>query len=254
MEATATEMKNNFGHYLEEVMGRDTDVVITRNGKKVARLTPYVTDVERYFAIKENAVDYVYGGKKISYEEYLAMSESSSQRTEYINGEVILMTSPNVMHQMIINRLSYAFQTWFQGKPCQSFVAPFDVHLKKNGLKDPDVVQPDLLVVCDLEQAINEKGRYVGTPTLVVEILSDATRSRDMVDKLNSYMLSGVKEYWVVDTKHDRIMIYEFQETEIDRMNIFDSGVCNSFFFEGLEIEVKGIFAGILEEWNSGSK
>ena len=35
----------------------------------------------------------------------------------------------------------------------------------------------------------------MGIPTLVVEILSPSTRSKDMVDKLNTYMLSGVKEY-----------------------------------------------------------
>ncbi|PKM93772.1 MAG: prevent-host-death protein [Firmicutes bacterium HGW-Firmicutes-1] len=245
MEATATEMKNNFGQYLEEVMERDTDVVITRNGKKVARLTPYVIDVERYFTIKENAIDYVYGGKKISYEEYLVMNEMSSQRSEYMNGEVILMSSPNVMHQMIVNRISFTFQTWFQGKPCQSFTAPFDLHLKKKGLTEPDVVQPDLLVACDLNQGVNEKGRYMGTPALVVEILSESTRSRDMVDKLNSYMLSGINEYWIVDMMYNKIMMYEFKNAGIGRFNIFESGLCRSFFFEGLVVEVEGIFAGI---------
>ncbi len=42
----------------------DNDVVISKNGKKVARLTPYVTDIERYFTIRETALDYQYGGKK----------------------------------------------------------------------------------------------------------------------------------------------------------------------------------------------
>lgn len=242
MEATATEIKNNFGQYLEEVMERDTDVVITRNGKKVARLTPYVTDVERYFTIKENAVDYVYGRKKLSYEEFMIMNETSNQRMEYINGEVVMMSSPNVMHQMILNRISYVFQTWFQGRACQPFLAPFDVILKKKGMKDPDVVQPDLLVVCDLDHAVNEKGRYTGTPTLVVEILSETTRSRDMVDKLNSYMLSGVNEYWIIDTKHAKIIVYEFKEDSIDRMKVFESGYSSSFFFEGLVASVEGMF------------
>ena len=54
-------------------------------------------------------------------------------------------------------------------------------------------MQPDLLIACDLEDTVTETGRYMGTPTLVVEILSPGTRSRDMVDKLNTYMLSGVR-------------------------------------------------------------
>ncbi len=146
---------------------------------------------------------------------------------------------------MVLNRINNVFQTWFEGKPCQPFVAPFDVHLQKEGLKEPDVVQPDLLVICDLDQEVNGKGRYTGTPTLVVEILSDSTRSKDMVDKLNTYMLSGVKEYWIIDLKYNKIIIYEFKEAGIDRMNVFESGICSSFFFEGLEVVVEKIFSRI---------
>ena len=37
--ATATEMKNNFGKYLEMVI-RGNEVIITKNGKPVAQITP----------------------------------------------------------------------------------------------------------------------------------------------------------------------------------------------------------------------
>ena len=37
--ATATEMKNNFGKYLEMVM-RGNEVIITKNGKEIGRLIP----------------------------------------------------------------------------------------------------------------------------------------------------------------------------------------------------------------------
>gem|GEM_PF-3599907 len=56
-----------------------------------------------------------------------------------------------------------------------------------------------LLPSPDVEAAVNEKGRYMGTPTLCVEILSRSTRSKDLVDKLKTYMLSGVREFWAVD-------------------------------------------------------
>ena len=47
--ATATEMQNNFGRYLNVVLGGN-EVVVTRNGKEVGRLVPkgaavsYLTD------------------------------------------------------------------------------------------------------------------------------------------------------------------------------------------------------------------
>lgn len=245
MLTTATEVKNNFGKYLNAVMN-DEDVVITKNGKKVARLTPYVTDVERYFTVRENSLDYRYGGKKVSYEEFMIINEKSSIRMEFINGEIYLLASPNVSHQEILGRLYLIFVEWFKGKKCRPFLAPFDVHFRKKDIKDPDVMQPDLLVACDLEDNINEKDRYMGTPTLVLEILSQSTRSKDMVDKLNTYMTSGVKEYWIIDPKQEKIIVYMFDRFEIESIETYNTEeVANSFVFDGLCVKVKGIFSSL---------
>jgi prevent-host-death family protein len=243
---TATELKQNLGKYLDFVE-QQNDVVITKNGGKIARLTPYVTDIEQYFLVKENALDYQYGGKKVSYEEFLEISEKSTLRMELLNGEIYILSSPNIGHQEILGRLHVLFHEYFKGKKCRVFLAPFDVRLKKKDIKTPDVFQPDILVVCDLQNNISEKGRYMGTPTLVVEILSDSTRNRDMVDKLNTYMLSGVKEYWIIDIKNESILLYEFNNCGIDKYNVFKRGdAADSLVFKGLSADVEGLFSDLL--------
>ncbi len=245
MLATATEVKNNFGKYLNAVL-EDDDVVITKNGKKIARLTPYLTDVERYFTVREKALDYQYGGKKVSYEEFMIINEKSSTRMEFINGEIHLLASPNISHQEILGKMYIIFMERFKGEKCRPFLAPFDVHFRKQNIKDPDVMQPDLLVACDLKDNINEKDRYMGTPTLVIEILSHSTRSRDMVDKLNTYMTSGVKEYWVIDPKQEKIILYLFEDFEIENMEIYNTKeVAESFIYTGLKVTVKDIFRSL---------
>ncbi len=239
---TATELKQNLGKYLDFVE-QQNDVVLTKNGTKIARLTPYVTDIEQYFTVRERALDYQYGGKKVSYEEFLEISEKSTLRMELINGEIVLLASPNLEHQELLGRLYLLFHTFFKGKKCRVFLAPFDVHLKKKDLKVPDVMQPDVLVACDVENNVTEKGRYMGTPTLVIEILSDSTRSKDMVDKLNTYMLAGVKEYWIIDTKQESILIYSFSECCIDTCKAYEKGsIARSMIFEGLSTEVEALF------------
>lgn len=243
---TATELKLNFGKYMDYVE-QQNDVVITKNGSKVARLTPYVTDIEQYFTVKENALDYQYGGKKVSYEEFLEITEKSTLRMELINGEIYLLASPNLGHQEILGRLYLIFNAFFQGKKCRVVLAPFDVRFKKKDIKVPDVMQPDIVVACDVEGNMTEKGRYMGTPTLVVEILSESTRSKDMIDKLNTYRMSGVKEYWIIDTKQEKIVIYEFNEYEIDRFMVFEKGAtASSFVFEGLSAEVEDLFQDLI--------
>lgn len=239
---TATELKQNFGKYLDYVE-QQNDVVITKNGNKIARLTPYVTDIEQYFTVRENALDYQHGGKKVSYEEFMEIYEKSTLRMELINGEIYLLASPSIGHQEILGRLHLIFTEYFKGRKCKVFLAPFDVHFKKKDLKEPDVMQPDVLIACDLENNVTEKGRYMGTPTLVIEIPSDSTRSKDMIDKLNTYRLSGVKEYWIIDQKQENIMVYGFDNYEIDKYKTFEKGdVAKSFVFDGLSADVESLF------------
>lgn len=243
---TATEFKQKLGKYLDHVQDQN-EVVITKNGKKIARLTPYITDVEQYFMVREKALDYQYGGKKVSYEEFMEISEKSNLRMEFINGEIYILASPVIQHQEIIGRLYLAFNEYFKEKKCRVFLAPFDVHFNKKDFKEPDVMQPDILVACDLENKVTEKGRYMGTPTLVVEILSTSTRNKDMIDKLNTYRLSGVKEYWIVDHKQENIMLYSFKDYEIDSYKMYEKeDIIKSVVFSGLSTDIGNLFKELI--------
>ena len=99
---TATELKISLRKYLDYTLDSN-EVVITKNGSKAVRLTPYLSDYDRYELMKkrEQALDYQYGGEKVSYEEFIEISEKSNLRMEFINGEIILMDSPSFVHQEI---------------------------------------------------------------------------------------------------------------------------------------------------------
>lgn len=240
---TATELKTNLGKYLDYAID-DHEVVITKNGKKAARLTPYITDMDRYMVVKENALDYQYGGKKVSYEEFMEIYENTDSRLEYINGEIVILGSPSIFHQTISGNLHLEFKAYLKGKTCKVFYAPFDVHFKKEGFKEPDVMQPDLLITCDHDETTNEKDRYMGIPTMVVEILSPSTRSKDMVDKLNTYMLSGVQEFWIVDPKKKTVLVYVFKDRAIEEFNSHKlEDTIYSICFKGMTVACKDIFA-----------
>ncbi|NLB73790.1 MAG: type II toxin-antitoxin system Phd/YefM family antitoxin [Firmicutes bacterium] len=243
---TATELKQNFGKYMGHVE-KFNDVVITKNGKKVARLTPYVTDLEQYLVVRDKALDYQYGGKKVSYEEFMAIYEKSELRMEFINGEIHLLASLSVTHQQVLGQLYPLFHVFFKGSKCRVFLAPFDVHFRKKDITEPDVMQPDLIVACDLEGNVTDKDRYMGTPTLVAEVLSNSTRTKDMIDKLNTYRLSGVKEYWIVDPRQKTIIVYSLKDYEIEYYKAYELGAtAQSVFFEGLEVAVAALFSDLV--------
>lgn len=239
---TATEIQNNFGKYLQ--ISQHEQVVITKNGKKIASLIPYVEDenIGRWL-VSEGSPRYRAEGIKVSYEEFLKLTEDGENRYEYIDGELILLASPLYPHQKAVNQLLFAFNLWFHDKECEPLVSPFDVILYRLGdVEKICSVQPDILVICDQDK-IDAKGKYRGTPALVVEVLSESTQSRDMVQKLDLYMESGVQEYWVVNTKYKEVYIHVFANNTLDSTQAFKHGeMAKSQIFSGLQVDLSKVF------------
>lgn len=242
MKISSTEVQNNFGKYMK-IAAELEDVVITRKGREIVKLVP----CEERMTIGEEAVNYIVGGKRrMTYAEFIEMTEKSDLRYELIDGEVYCLASPSFKHQVAVTEILTAMSIWFRGKKCTPLTSPFDVTLEKS--KDNIcVVQPDILVICDTDR-IDAKGRYTGVPTLAVEVLSGSSKSRDMIKKLDLYMQTGVREYWLVDTDKREVLLYSFDkragDNDIGDYTIFkDNETVRSKVFEGLEIKLQDIFA-----------
>jgi len=243
MLTTASEMKNGFGQYLKHVMEESGEIIVTKNNHRVARLVPYVSDIERYEKVMENAVQYDYTQKTISYEEFMEIREKSPLRMEFINGKIVVISSPSMGHQRMLGELHVLFKQFFKGKRCQPFLAPLDIHFHKEDITDPDVMQPDLVVLCDADEKVDKKDRYTGTPALTLEILSPSTRSIDMIHKLNTFMLSGVAEYWLVDLENRQITLYWFEDLQIAGYTVVRMGeTVKSSRFEGLSVALDDLW------------
>ena len=244
MRINTTDLQNAFGKYLSLV--EKEDIIITKNGKSVAKLIYY--SEPDYFLVHEESVKYK-STKRISYEEYMALVDSSDQRYELIDGEIYLLASPRFNHQVVVNEIAWHFNNYFRGKPCRSLTAPLDVRLFGYATKfeeDPNVVQPDVIVICD-EDKVNKDNKYEGLPALIVEVLSPSTKGKDMITKLNLYMKSGVLEYWIFNLESKSISQYTFsRERELEGVRDFREGdTIKSTLFEGLKIPLNDVFAEI---------
>ena len=144
--------------------------------------------------------------KKISYEDLLKFKDD--KRYELIDGKPYLMSSPSVLHQEVLGEIYSQIREYLKGKKCRVFMAPLDVKIsgEKDDKKEFNVVQPDIMVVCDSKK-INEKN-ILGAPDLVIEILSSSTAKHDRLRKLNLYQKYGVKEYWIVSPDEHVISVF----------------------------------------------
>lgn len=244
MIVSSTEVQNNFGRYL--MIAAKEDVIITRNGIEVARLQSMEGDPRATIQesmVQETAKPFHLKRRKASYDEFLELTRDEENRYEYIDGEIYLLASPRTEHQYAITQLFGLFFNEFQEEKCTPFVAPYDIRLKRLHRDDPNVVQPDLMIICDLDDHLDERDYYTGVPSLVVEVLSESTKSKDLVTKLDLYMASGVKEYWIVNPFNKEVIIYSFENNEVNNTITYKHPeTAQSFLFEGLSVELKRVF------------
>ena len=145
-----------------------------------------------------------------TYADYLTWSRSYGD--ELIDGTAYVREppSPSLSHQCVVLELSRQIATALKGRRCLAGVAPLDVRLPKETEKDEQVdtvVQPDLLIVCDLEK-LDARG-VRGAPDWVAEVLSPGNVRHDRVRKLRAYERAGVREVWLIHPIERTLAIYQ---------------------------------------------
>lgn len=156
-------------------------------------------------------------------------------RAELIDGRIIYNLEPNLtIHQELVGFMSAMFGNHVasKGKRDKAIIGPIDVQL--SDLDVYNVVQPDVIVVCDRSKLDNGK-RCIGAPDLIVEVTSQETEERDYVIKPYKFFVAGVREYWIVDPEKKRIMVYKFETQDYD-MYSFDDAIRVGIYPE-LEID-----------------
>ena len=236
MYISTTNLQNAFGKYLTLAL-EGTEIIITKNGHSIAKLEKLSDEM-----IQEELSTY-YAEKKMSYNQFLAMTEESDYRYEYIDGEIYLLASPRFEHQNALTQLLQLLFPKFTDKSCSVLSAPLDITLSRDITPDKkNVVQPDLMIICDTDNV--ENGKYLGIPELIVEILSPSTRSKDMIKKLDLYMASGIKEYWLVDIENRQILLYSFEDFLLKTMMSYHiNQTFQSLLYEQISFDVSAIFS-----------
>ena len=181
--------------------------------------------------------------RKITVDEYYRHRENSDQVMEYIDGVIFMSPSPSTKHQRISGRLHAQLFQLLDGSECEVFHAPFDVELTREEMDGTKIVIPDLSVICDKSGLDEEK--YVGVPTIIIEIVSPSNQSHDLVFKLNLYMQYGVKEYWIVNPLLNTVQVYTLDDNKQYRLHDIakEQGRIHSTILTKFIVDVEKIFA-----------
>ena len=169
-------------------------------------------------------------------------SWDDGQRWEIIGGDAYLMSpSPTSRHQDIVRELFLQMGSHFKGRSCRVYSAPLDVVLS-----DEDVVQPDILVVCEPGQI--KRTHIQGAPALAVEIVSEHSARTDRMLKLQLYARAGVREYWIVTPWPSLVEVLLLQDGKYQVYGVYGKdNVLVSPSFPELKVDLKDVFNFPLE-------
>jgi len=144
-----------------------------------------------------------------TYNDYYNLNDD--KRYELIEGELIEMSAPRIIHQIISIKLASKLLSYVDKFNLgQVLTAPCDVILS-----DINTCQPDLLFVSQENLNIIREKAIIGTPDLIIEILSPSNKEHDTVKKFKLYEKFKVKEFWIIDPDDKSIKVYTLEGSKL---------------------------------------
>lgn len=143
-----------------------------------------------------------------SIEEYLEHEETSECRSEYHDGEIIPMTGGSINHNQIIINLVIALTLNLKEQNYRVYASDLRLWIPRYR----EYTYPDILIIQG--EPIFQEGRQntVINPSIIIEVLSKSTSSRDRGDKFTYYRsIPEFQEYILIDQY--QVHIEQFSKT-----------------------------------------
>ncbi len=133
---------------------------------------------------------------ELSFEDWLEGELGArDERCEYVDGEIFAMSGGSAEHHAIIGNIHGQLWTQSKGRPCQVYGQGMGVQIAAADAGK----YPDLMALCGEQQFHHGRRDLLLNPSLVVEVLSDATEGYDRGGKFALYRgLPSLREYLLV--------------------------------------------------------
>lgn len=161
---------------------------------------------------------------------------TEAERVELIDGQYYHMPMVNTLHQQLMSEISSQICSYIhdRGLPDQIYYGRFGVFFD-----DYNMVEPDISVIQNKAKLSNRGCE--GAPDWIIEIVSPGSRRMDYMIKLFKYRTAGVREYWIVDYAKDMVMVYNFEQNEMETYTMADKvpvGIYDNLVIDFAEMDI----------------
>lgn len=181
-----------------------------------------------------------YAGLRLTADEYFALPDDGN-RYELIDGVVSMSPSPLNSHQLILAEITFQLESHVRPARLGRVYIEADVRFASRRDGRDLVYRPELhFVRADRLHLVGERTTIV--PDVVLEVVSDESRGRDLVTKLGDYREARVGEIWIIDPRDEVFAFHQLRGDAYEELRPV-SGTYASIVVPGFELDLDPIRA-----------
>jgi Uma2 family endonuclease len=172
-----------------------------------------------------------------SEEEYLDLK--GNRLIEFTHGHVEFLPMPTTTHQLIVAWLYGTLLNFIAPSKLGTVLfAPLRVKIKSGKYREPDVV---FMLAAHAARILDE---FWQGADLVMEVVSNDDRSRDLETKRREYAEAKIPEYWIVDPQQLAITVLRLEKDTYAVDGEYRPGEqARSVLLPGFVVDVTAVFS-----------
>lgn len=153
-------------------------------------------------------------------EEYMEFENTTEERHEFHNGDIIIMPRVHHKHAIIVANLMF-----FLGGQIRGRGRIYSEMLKLSIPAYKKIVYPDVMITLGEEEFVEDDSMTLQNPIVVIEVLSKSTAKYDRTDKFEYYRsIPSVQEIVFITQNERFVELYRRQNGGWMMFDIADSG------------------------------
>ena len=141
-----------------------------------------------------------------TYADYVALEMISSEKHEFLDGEIYAMAGGSEEHSALAAAMVHALVNAVGDRPCRVHTSDLRLYVEAAGL----ATYPDASVICGpLQQHEPSPNATALNPTILMEVTSDSSEEYDNGPKFEYYRtIPTLREYVVVSHRERKITVH----------------------------------------------
>ncbi|MGG9963641.1 Uma2 family endonuclease [Ferruginibacter sp. SUN106] len=150
--------------------------------------------------VEEPALQYNF----YSLQEYWEIEESTENKNEYYNGNLVVMQGASLNHNQIVMNLAGNLSSKVKSNDCKMFVNDLRLSISSANA----YVYPDAMIICGEPELTEDKFDTVKNPSVIFEVISKSTEANDRRKFFYYMQMANVKEIIMINS-------YELVKVEV---------------------------------------